>query len=126
MRFSIEARTPFADDISLIEYVFQIPSVYKIHLGWSKYLVRALAETIAPDEIVTRRDKVGFATPTYMWVQNNRDMLESYLTKDLSHLLDGDRIRRDWLILAQRGSQNGIQKLWRIINVGVWKHVYAL
>jgi asparagine synthase (glutamine-hydrolysing) len=33
MRFSIESRTPFADDINLIEYIFSIPSVYKIHNG---------------------------------------------------------------------------------------------
>lgn len=63
MRFSIESRTPFADNINLIEYCFQIPSVYKIHNGFSKYILRQAMDGILPEQIRKRVDKVGFATP---------------------------------------------------------------
>jgi asparagine synthase (glutamine-hydrolysing) len=65
MRFSIESRTPFADDIDLIEYVFSIPGVYKIHHGWSKYLLRRSMDEFIPAPIINRTDKIGFATPEH-------------------------------------------------------------
>jgi len=56
MRFSIESRTPFADDINLIEYMFKIPSAYKIHNGWSKYILRQSMKDILPKQILNRKE----------------------------------------------------------------------
>ncbi len=67
MRFSLESRTPFADDIQLINTVFQIASAYKIHNGWSKYLLRKAMEGIVPQNILQRSDKIGFVTPEDSW-----------------------------------------------------------
>jgi asparagine synthase (glutamine-hydrolysing) len=126
MRFSIEARTPFSDDVDLIEYVFRIPSAYKIHCGWSKYLLRAATEGLLPEEIRLRKDKIGFATPEYDWLNEMKGNFRAYITDDLEHFLDVAKIRTDWDQLVGKQTQTGITELWRFINFAVWKKVYAL
>jgi asparagine synthase (glutamine-hydrolysing) len=65
MAHSIEARVPFTD-YRLVDYVFSIPLVYKIHCGWTKWILRLAVRDLLPPEIVWRRDKLGFATPAWM------------------------------------------------------------
>ena len=56
MRHSVESRVPFADDHRLAEYVFSIPSAYKIYKGESKYLLRESMKGVIPDAIRLRRE----------------------------------------------------------------------
>ncbi|MBX3348448.1 MAG: asparagine synthase (glutamine-hydrolyzing) [Nitrospira sp.] len=65
MAHSIESRVPFTD-FRLVDYVFAIPASYKIHNGWTKWLLRLAIKDLLPQDIVWRRDKVGFATPRWM------------------------------------------------------------
>jgi asparagine synthase (glutamine-hydrolysing) len=60
MAFSIESRTPFTDH-RLVDYVFSIPACYKYRDGWSKWLLRLAMRGLLPEEILWRRDKIGFA-----------------------------------------------------------------
>jgi asparagine synthase (glutamine-hydrolysing) len=64
MAHSIEARVPFLD-YRLVDYVFSIPAVYKIHDGWTKWLLRLAVSDLLPAEIVWRKEKFGFATPRW-------------------------------------------------------------
>lgn len=64
--FSMENRVPFLDH-RLADYVSSIPSVYKIHSGWSKWLLRLAMQELLPDKILWRKDKVGFTTPSEKW-----------------------------------------------------------
>ncbi len=70
MAHSIEARVPFTD-YRLVDYLFKIPSSYKIHNGWTKWLLRRAVEDLLPAEIVWRKDKLGFAAPSW----ESRDQL---------------------------------------------------
>ena len=65
MAHSIEARVPFTD-FRLVDYVFSIPAAYKIHRGWTKWLLRLAVKDLLPSEIVWRRDKLGFAAPAWI------------------------------------------------------------
>ena len=123
MRFSIEARAPFSDDINLIEYVFQIPSVYKIYLGWSKYLLREATKGILPEEIRLRKDKIGFATPEYSWLNENSEALKEFITSDMKEFLNVKKMQKDWHELVTMQSQTDITTLWRFINLAVWRKV---
>jgi asparagine synthase (glutamine-hydrolysing) len=116
MRFSVEARTPFADDIHLIEYLFSVPSSYKIHEGWSKSLLRSATAGIVPQVIRERRDKIGFTTPERAWLLEIKDDLRDYITSDLNDFLDVRAVARDWDKLFH-GSAN----VWRMVNLGIWK-----
>jgi asparagine synthase (glutamine-hydrolysing) len=64
MAHSVEARVPFTD-YRLVDYVFSLPGIYKIHKGWTKWLLRLATRDILPEDIVWRKDKLGFATPAW-------------------------------------------------------------
>lgn len=126
MNFSIEARTPFADDINLIEYVFNIPGSYKIRNGWTKYLMRESMKGIVPEKILTRTDKVGFATPEYYWLNDIKDNLKDYFTKDLNDYMDINKILNEWDLIFTKQKKTGITNFWRFINFAMWKKVYNI
>jgi asparagine synthase (glutamine-hydrolysing) len=120
MRFQIESRTPFADDREMIEEVFAIPSVYKIHDGYSKWLLRESMKPILPEKIYQRQDKIGFATPENAWLRPQSECFRSLMDDSLSEYLDVARIRREWNTLMDRQPKRGVLPLWRLVNVAMW------
>ncbi|MDZ4665693.1 MAG: asparagine synthase (glutamine-hydrolyzing) [Bacteroidota bacterium] len=68
MWHSVESRTPFSDDVNLIELMFSFNGKRKIHNGLSKYFLREAAKDVLPKDIYERTDKVGFETPMKAWV----------------------------------------------------------
>jgi asparagine synthase (glutamine-hydrolysing) len=125
MRFQIEARTPFADDRELIESVFSIPSVYKIHNGFSKWLLREAMRPFLPQEIYTRKDKIGFATPELSWFRANSGRLKTIISDRISDYVDVKKITADWDSLLANQPKFGIFCLWRVINLAMWLDVSA-
>ena len=79
MRFGIEARVPFTDH-RLVEYAMQIPACYKVRDGWTKYILRKAMEGLLPDEVVWRKDKIGFETPEEKWLPEV-DEFKHFLSK---------------------------------------------
>ena len=53
-----------------MEFLFTLPSHYKIHNGWTKYILRKSAEDILPKEITWRVDKIGYEPPQKKWMEN--------------------------------------------------------
>ena len=69
MRFSIESRVPFLD-VDLAEYLLRLPEEYLVsRAGETKHVFRLAMEGIVPEQILQRRDKIGFATPENQWVR---------------------------------------------------------
>ncbi len=64
-----EVRLPFLSH-ELVEFIFSLPANFKINDGWSKWLLRAAMDKKLPDEIVWRKDKVGYEPPQEQWMQN--------------------------------------------------------
>ncbi len=126
MRFSIESRTPFADDINLIEYIFQIPAIYKIYKGWSKYLLRETGRGVLPEEIRLRKDKIGFATPEYYWLIEKKNELRGFITSELNDFINVHHILRDWDSILEGQPKIGITNIWKFINLAVWKRAYSV
>jgi len=126
MQYSIESRTPFADDINLIEAVFSLPSSFKIRHGWSKALLRDAMKGIIPDPIRLRTDKLGFATPQTEWlIQINKEMKETIsglISHDDSGIINHQKLLKEWDTIFSRPS------LWkardfafRYLNFLIWK-----
>ena len=124
MRFSIESRTPFADDIDLIEYVFSIPGVYKIHNGWSKYLLRESMSGIVPEQIKKRTDKIGFETPEYDWLQSIKPFIFQDYNTSLNEILDMKHLSNNWDELFAKQNRRGITDIWRCINFILWFNIF--
>jgi len=127
MRFSIESRTPFADDIDLINFVFSIPSVYKIHNGWSKYLLRESVSGIIPDIIKKRTDKIGFETPEYDWLQS----IKPYIFNNgnspyLNEIINMPLLEKNWDNLFAKQNRKGNTSIWILINYILWFNIFKV
>ena len=63
MYWSIESRVPFLT-IEIAEFLLQLPESYLLGQdGQTKRIFRAAMRGLVPDEILDRRDKIGFQTP---------------------------------------------------------------
>jgi asparagine synthase (glutamine-hydrolysing) len=69
MANGVEVRLPFLDH-ELVEFLFSLPSHYKIREGWTKWLLRISMEGVLPQEIVWRKDKTGYEAPQRAWMQD--------------------------------------------------------
>jgi asparagine synthase (glutamine-hydrolysing) len=71
MAHGIELRLPFLSH-ELVEFIFSLPSSFKIHDGWTKWILRKSMDNILPPEITWRKDKTGFEPPQKVWMQDKR------------------------------------------------------
>ncbi|TMI65438.1 MAG: asparagine synthase (glutamine-hydrolyzing) [Bacteroidetes bacterium] len=65
-----EVRLPFLSH-ELVEFLFALPSKFKIRKGRTKWLLRESMKEKLPAEIVWRTDKVGFEPPQKKWMQHS-------------------------------------------------------
>ncbi|MBP7951109.1 MAG: asparagine synthase (glutamine-hydrolyzing) [Verrucomicrobiales bacterium] len=70
MAFSVESRVPFTD-YRLVEFAFS-PALRELKLkdGWAKWCLRKAVHGLVPEDIVWRRDKMGFGTPEPVLVRH--------------------------------------------------------
>ncbi|MCU7551663.1 asparagine synthase (glutamine-hydrolyzing) [Chitinophagaceae bacterium LB-8] len=69
MAHAVEVRLPFLNH-QLVEFLFSLPPQFKIHRGWTKWLLRQSVQSLLPAQIVWRAEKVGFEPPQKAWMQN--------------------------------------------------------
>lgn len=85
-----EVRLPFLDH-RLVEFIFSLPSNFKIHDGWTKWLLRKSMDTKLPDEIVWRKDKIGYEPPQQLWMEDK--MLQDYIHEAKKKLVTSKILR---------------------------------
>ncbi|MCB0340239.1 MAG: asparagine synthase C-terminal domain-containing protein, partial [Bdellovibrionales bacterium] len=66
MAHGIEIRMPFLD-WRVVTYCFALEASAKIGAGYTKRILRDAMKDIMPEEIRTRRQKIGFNTPMITW-----------------------------------------------------------
>lgn len=66
-----ELRLPFLFH-ELVEFAFSLPARFKIRNGWTKWLLREAMKERIPQEIVWRKDKIGFEPPQQIWMQQQK------------------------------------------------------
>jgi len=77
-----EVRLPFLSH-ELVEFLFVLPSKFKIRKGRTKWRLRESMKEKLPAEIVWRTDKVGFEPPQKKWMQHSavQQMIQNAKTK---------------------------------------------
>jgi asparagine synthase (glutamine-hydrolysing) len=118
MRHSVETRLPFID-YKTLETALSINMEYKIKEGWTKYLLRKAVENILPEDVVWRKNKLGFTAPEKTWLSSiESDMKEkifaSNIIKTISNL---NKLSKSYHKLSYKTK-------WRLYNVAVWEKVY--
>ncbi len=80
-------------DYRLIEYLYSIPSDYKIRKGYTKAILRDGLDGILPETIQKRKSKLGFSTPQEIWMTGKlRPFFESYFEKMQNPYFDSEAI----------------------------------
>lgn len=80
MAHSVEVRLPFLQ-YGLVEFLFTLPPSFKIHDGWSKWILRNAMKNKLPDEITWRRDKTGYEPPQKKWMEDKNVKEAIYAAK---------------------------------------------
>jgi asparagine synthase (glutamine-hydrolysing) len=120
MYWSVESRVPFLT-IPIANFLLSLPEHYLIdHQGRTKSIFREAMRGIVPDEILDRKDKIGFATPEKDWLYAN----DFGLKNQLRHLYKLSFIKKEELENTMRDIQTGKKKFdffsWRLINFNHW------
>lgn len=124
----ITYRRPFLDH-RLVEYVFSLPACYKLHNGWTKYLLREAMRGILPEKVRRRKAKVGGTAPISVWkdfLRRNKDKLKAVLGGPVFHsagFLDQKAVLANFDALfdaAVSPETTDISALWRFVNLELW------
>ena len=126
MWHSVESRTPFADDINLIEYGFQIPASYKIHNGVSKYILREAAKKYIPETIKNRKDKMGYTIPQNQWISEIKDQIKPLFDDDLKDYMNVKSVQKDYQQLFDIAEQPENSRIFKFISFAIWKKQFKL
>jgi asparagine synthase (glutamine-hydrolysing) len=76
MAHGTEMRLPFLSH-ELVQFIFSLPASFKIHNGWTKWILRKTMESRLPAEITWRTDKIGYEPPQKMWMHS--ETLNQYI-----------------------------------------------
>lgn len=68
MAHGVEVRLPFLSH-ELVQFIFSLPSQFKINNGFTKYILRESIKPHLPSAIVYRTDKIGYEPPQQQWMQ---------------------------------------------------------
>jgi len=126
MRFSIESRTPFADDYNLINFALSLPSKYKIKNGVRKHILRDAGKGILPDEIRNRKDKIGFQTPEIEWLRKIRHEIPELLTNNLREYVNVDLVTKELDMLINNPTSKSSSRLLRFLLFAQWREIFKI
>ncbi|HEY6512500.1 MAG TPA: asparagine synthase (glutamine-hydrolyzing) [Burkholderiaceae bacterium] len=119
MAWSIESRMPFMD-WRLVEFLARVPSAYRIHDGWTKWLARHAMRGELPPEVVWRRDKIGWAIPEPAWFGGDGPLsawlADTLRASALAHTFAGE--------LGIDARTASLDVRLRLLNLAVWHRLY--
>ncbi len=121
MAYGIEARVPFLDH-RLVEFALGVPAGLKIRPPETKWFMRRAVRGLLPDEVVDRRDKLGYPTPFAAWLRGPlRSEIEAFLFDRVirREWLDPGRVRQMWRY-HQQGWANFDAAIYRLITAEQW------
>jgi asparagine synthase (glutamine-hydrolysing) len=125
MAFAIETRLPFLD-YRLVEFAFALPDSERLDGVVTKAIARRALGDRVPRSVLERRDKMGFETPTDLWLRGR-------YAGEVRKRLARPGPFQDWVdpevvaaslddYLAGR-REIGLQ-IWRWLSLEAWSHRY--
>ncbi|MEO6313581.1 MAG: asparagine synthase (glutamine-hydrolyzing) [Chitinophagaceae bacterium] len=88
-----EVRLPFLQH-ELVEFVFSLPSHFKIKSGHTKWLLRKAMDNKLPEEITWRKDKIGFEPPQKAWMQ--QPQMQEYQQEAIGKLVKAGVLKQGY------------------------------
>lgn len=114
MHFAIETRLPFLD-YRLVEFGLGLSVRVKLNKGWTKWPLRAAMERILPANICWRKDKIGFAAPDQIWLNQHSSIM-------YQKVLGSALVERyvDMKVLKKRFRRLDVGMRWRLYCLALW------
>ena len=118
MAHGLESRVPFLDH-PLIEFVATIPADVKFQGGNMKYLLKKTFANQLPNDIINRRDKMGFPVPLKEWFDNE---LHEFAMGILRTMVEKNRpyINSHMVMNAIEKETYFSRKTWALLNLELW------
>jgi asparagine synthase (glutamine-hydrolysing) len=120
MRWSVESRVPFLT-IEMAEFLLQLPEAYLLGPdGETKRIFRAAMRGIVPDEILDRRDKIGFQTPERDWMKGQQEKVHGWLSTAKELSLINDELIYSEVDRILRENKGHSPHAWGLVNFCRW------
>jgi len=120
MHFSVESRVPFLT-LDMVNLLLSLPESFLISSkGQTKHVFRAAMRGIVPDDVLDRRDKIGFATPEQVWLMAMADTVRGWLREDLQLPFFNQAAVLCEFELIIAGKKAFSWQVWRWINFCRW------
>jgi asparagine synthase (glutamine-hydrolysing) len=120
MRWSVESRMPFADFSPLVQFAFSLPGSSKIENGFSKSIFRKAAKAFVNQEVLNRKDKVGFSAPNRDWIAAIPKSVWEELLAVPNPWIDKKEVKK-WLT---KSDQADILLIWRVFAYLLWNKIF--
>lgn len=126
MAFSIESRVPFLTR-ELAEFCLSLPEEYLSDMnGRSKSVFREAMRGIVPDEVLDRRDKIGFATPERAWMEHLSGWVDEVLGGSARiPYLRPDAARNEWRAIREERKPYSA-RVWRWLCYARWAQLFSI
>lgn len=118
MSVSIESRVPLLDR-RIVDLISRMPAGMKFKGGEMKYLLKKSIKDIMPQEIMNRKDKMGFPVPLHIWSKNKAKgfIMDTLLSKKARdrNMINVEHVEK--LINAEQPFSRG---LWGLLSLELW------
>jgi asparagine synthase (glutamine-hydrolysing) len=122
MAHSLESRVPILD-YRLVELVAKIPPTMKFEGGRTKYLLIEAIKNFLPQEVINRKDKMGFPTPINKWLSKElKDFILDILLSKKAKERGIYNVKEIENIIYHSGKFN--RDLWGLLNLEMWFRIF--
>jgi asparagine synthase (glutamine-hydrolysing) len=125
MSRSIESRVPFLD-LELVEHVLSLPAEAIMRGRLSRAIFREAIRGHVPEQVRTRRKKIGFTTPEMRWLTRERQAVRgvfrspSFLARPY---WDGAAVAQAFEAICAGRLEESLF-IWRVLNTELWLRVF--
>lgn len=121
MQQSVEVRMPFMD-WRIVNFCFSLPTDSKLSNGFTKKILRDSMKGIMPENIRTRKSKIGLSAPLESWLINDlkKLVLDEFNSTSFLHSSHWDGVKLNKYFTSKYKNNDFNKKdynmLWNILN----------
>jgi asparagine synthase (glutamine-hydrolysing) len=108
-----------------------LPAEWKIHDGWTKWIVREATMNLMPNKVRERKDKLGFSVPQTEWLMtyqlNLWELYECGRKRDSLNIVSHEAIEKSWdKIFSSQLYWKEQNFIFRYVSYLVWLESFDL
>ncbi|MBF9038832.1 asparagine synthase (glutamine-hydrolyzing) [Rhodobacterales bacterium LSUCC0246] len=124
MRFSVESRVPFLS-LDMVNACYALPEEFLVSpSGQTKSVFREALRDIVPEDILARKDKIGFEPPEKIWFLKIAPVARQWILESVDLPLINKKELLNYFDDFLSGKVPFSWKIWRIIIFFRWKGIF--